>query len=289
MARIASVLCGAVEHAVQHRVPLGHGPAPGSRAASEIDAQPVIASAMGNEVGPQADAEPVETAFAQAQVLMASAADHVLALAGTLDPFAPWAGRTLARGAVEAAARAWWLLDPNIDATQRIARSLTERVHDLRSQRTIVREMSRIADEERAEAIEQIESALATTAAMATAIGIETIDDDRGFIVAAGARRPETTVLVTQAVPEIGRVVYRLYSATAHGVSHGLMSNFDHVQESGLSRPIATLRDVGLVSMAALRGWVSAFHREAAMYGYDMESWQAWRRQALAVVNAALT
>ena len=289
VARIASVLREAVEHAVQHRAPLGHAPAPGSQAASEIEAQPALATTMRNAVGPQADAEPVETAFAQAQTLMASAADHLLVLAGTLDPFAPWAGRTLARGTVEAAARAWWLLDPTINPTQRIARSLTERVHDLRSQRTILREMTRVTDEERAAAIEHIESALATAAGMAVALGVEPINDDRGGMVAAGARRPETTHLVAQALPEVGRVLYRIYSATAHGVSHGLMSNFDHVQESGLSRPIATVRDVGLVSMAALRGWVGAFHREATMYGYNMDGWQAWRQQALTVVNTALS
>lgn len=50
------------------------------------------------------DQEPIQTGLGQVGMLMASASDHLLALADMIDPFAVWASRTVARGGAAALA-----------------------------------------------------------------------------------------------------------------------------------------------------------------------------------------
>src|SRR5206468_1276271 len=50
------------------------------------------------------------------------------------------APRSVARGVLEGATRAWWLLDPALDTTQRAARGLATRIHSFQEEAKIERE-----------------------------------------------------------------------------------------------------------------------------------------------------
>src|SRR5829696_868557 len=77
-------------------------------------------------------ATPVELSFATAEEHIGHAQDHLLALQRLLPPpFQVFPICTLARSALEASARAWWLLDPSISARKRVARTMTDRLAGL--------------------------------------------------------------------------------------------------------------------------------------------------------------
>src|SRR4051794_26259757 len=76
--------------------------------------------------------EAILTLLSQANLSLTAAEDHLLALAVLLDNDVPsmavWA---CARGAIESAALATWLLDPTTDTRSRVQRSLALRFEDL--------------------------------------------------------------------------------------------------------------------------------------------------------------
>lgn len=98
----------------------------------------VIWNAQGNQPAPSSQAalelasfvrpESVGTAYSQALMLFEAAADYSMALVKTLtepaESVAPWA---CARSVLETSALATWLGDTNINALQRVQRSLVFR------------------------------------------------------------------------------------------------------------------------------------------------------------------
>src|SRR5262245_192141 len=98
-------------------------PAPtGSQAASELAASPDRTQEL-------------LTAFNQGVLLVESAADHLMLFAKGLDePVQTLAHVTCARGVLEAAAFAVWLLDPALSVEERIGRSVRRRIQGLREQ-----------------------------------------------------------------------------------------------------------------------------------------------------------
>jgi hypothetical protein len=76
-----------------------------------------------------ADSESMTKAYEYTMLLLASASDHLRAIADLLAPkhgFLP--SFTLARALLEASARAWYLLDPDIGCDERLRRYVNERL-----------------------------------------------------------------------------------------------------------------------------------------------------------------
>jgi hypothetical protein len=96
-------------------------PEPGSRAAKEIEED-------GSLAGPWSDG-PLSLAYGAAELHLGAAQDQLIGLGMLLQGPVENALMTLARGVVEACARAAWLLDPSLDARSRVARCMTERLH----------------------------------------------------------------------------------------------------------------------------------------------------------------
>lgn len=83
---------------------------------------------------------PVIDAYNHADLLLAAADDHLLAMSRLHEHEAAvmFADKVLARAAVEACGRAVWLADPQIDATRRAHRALTQRFCDIEGNRKLV-------------------------------------------------------------------------------------------------------------------------------------------------------
>lgn len=123
-------LVGALEETLRLAVAVktSHGakPSPGSPADREL-----------KELQPRLEGErlstPVSTTHSLGSLALASAEDHLEALAVTLRaPGIILAPITLARAVLESAGRAWWIFDPEIDGERRVARGLTELLYGLR-------------------------------------------------------------------------------------------------------------------------------------------------------------
>lgn len=113
-----------LEDVAQRQTANDHQPTPGSRAAVEVAEEPAYAEHVGGR--------PVVNARQMGSIQLAAAADHLGAMCRVLELEATvlYADKVLARAGIEAAARAFWLLDPSIDARTRVARGLSERFHD---------------------------------------------------------------------------------------------------------------------------------------------------------------
>lgn len=127
MARIEPMRSGLLwllEDVAQRQAAHDHRPTPGSLAAAEVIEEPTFAEHIGGR--------PVVNARLMGTIQLAAAADHLGALCRLLELEATvlYADKVLARAGIESAARALWLLDPSIGARTRVARGLSERLHD---------------------------------------------------------------------------------------------------------------------------------------------------------------
>lgn len=117
-------LLSILEHVERLRERHGHQPASGSAAADEIAQEPSFIGPLGGR--------PVLTARHLGELQLLAASDHFDALCRLLamQETVLFADKVLARVGIESAARAFWLLDSRLDARRRVARGMTERLHD---------------------------------------------------------------------------------------------------------------------------------------------------------------
>ena len=97
--------------------------APGSRYALEL---------ANSETGPAGKwgDEAVHTAMSLASLKLTAAKDHILSVHKLLvPPHSLYGLAVMARASVEASAKAFWLLDPNISVRERVGRSLGEQLY----------------------------------------------------------------------------------------------------------------------------------------------------------------
>ena len=138
------------------------------------------ATGISPKVGSPADQEirafshpiSIKTALSQANIALATSADHLEALDRLVGEaqyaVAPW---TCARGVLEAAAIATWLLDTTIDATERVGRSFALRFTTLQEQR----KMANAAGDN--QKVQTIDKRIESIETMATQLGVR---DHRG-------------------------------------------------------------------------------------------------------------
>ena len=151
----------------------------------------------------------IKTALSQANTALATSADHLEALDRLVGEaqyaVAPW---TCARGVLEAAAIATWLLDATINATERVGRSLALRFTTLQEQR----KMANAAGDN--QKVQIIDERIENIEVMATQLGYLPLRDSRGRRTGIGQVKPSVTDLVQQQF-DFGKL-YRVLSGVAH-------------------------------------------------------------------------
>ena len=172
----------------------GNNPLPGSPAELELQAFP--------------RPESLHTAHGQACMLVEVTADQLTAFIKTVsEPVETIAPYTSVRSLLEAAALGCWLLDPTIDATTRVSRSLALRYEGLLQQK----KWARSAGEDPAKAQDRLN----TVAEVADLLGYPPVNDSRGKRRGAGTTMPSVTDIIRDMLNE--EPLYRLLSAVAHG------------------------------------------------------------------------
>lgn len=229
-------------------------------------------------------ATPVQLSFATAEEHIGHAQDHLLALQRLLPPpFQVFPICTLARSALEASARAWWLLDPSISARKRVARTMTDRLAGLLH----------------ANALEQ-------------RLGLEDMSSARIHAIRESARQhdfsltaredaieeelPSITSLVTnlleQVDPSLGRKAYYDLSNVAHsGLARFLSEERQlpdlviNTEEASESRHIQPLIAGIVIGMASYNRAVTRFFQ---IYGWNLSFLDTISRQAYHDMRMAL-
>src|SRR5215218_6387160 len=163
---------------------------------------------------------PVAFATMRAEGHLLAAEDHLRGLRAVLaDGSAVQAALSMSRAVLEAAARAWWLLDPGIDARARVARGMTERLAEL-SQRI------RSGGQLEGPSIKTAVREQATILAGARQHGFPVVA--KGVATAVGERSPASSELVRRMFcgpdrpgGQLGRLVYAEMSSAVHGQLEG--------------------------------------------------------------------
>lgn len=194
-------------------------------------------------------------------LLMASLDDHIEALAETLPSHLHmWALGTLTRGAVEAASRASWLLDPGIDVGRRLARAATDDVYSWYE----FRKLSEGGDEQLGD--DRYREAVESAREIAERFDLPYLDAAGPPAVAE--RRPSSTDLIEKmTIPGAGRMAYRLLSGGAHGTTYGLSMGVFETDESPASD--RRLDVLSLYISTAITAYEAANPRRDAIFRLD--------------------
>jgi hypothetical protein len=268
---VRSVLRRLIEARAQVRERFHLLPRKGSIAAKEIMRQHEFAEVWSQE--PAADCHTL------AQLRILAAIDHMYALVNLLqDPDLVYSPASVARAAIECTARAWWLLDPDVDLRTRVLRGMADR---LVSQGELARvPIQEVADYARG----RIDRILAGAAGF----NLQPVRTKKGAYRGIG----EVTVpgvmelLRDQLGPRVGEVAYRELSLIAHGDPIGIVASSRVVEdpagrhERGLFAPRVgqgtVASRIGVVTLS----YTEAVDREVRLFGWDRTDWIASRDES---------
>lgn len=211
----------------------------------------------------------VETAASTALLRMVGAEEHLATLGRLIfDPTTVYSTYSVARTAAELAARAWWLLDPDIDAGHRAERNLAERFYGFGQLINLGIEPASAHAKKRI--------GYYIKAARAAGFDVRT---DRQPPRVRQARPSGTKLLEEVYSGGDGPLIYRLLSAFTHGTTYAMdqliLRHVDPGAEEERS-PGFLLAQVGtdhrreaMVALMALQPYIEASRRQAKLNGWD--------------------
>lgn len=214
--------------------------------------------------------EEIETVLSQGCLLVESAGDHTLAVSRLLEPpvltIAPW---TSVRGALEAAAYGCWLMDADIAARDRVARSMAFRYAGLLHQKKAAKSMQ---DENECR---HSEKRIREIEADARELGFVDKVDKKGRTVGVGTTLPSSTECIRDNLSnESG---YRILSSIAHSHPSSMISLSFHAKDESVPSILSKHISVGSACwllMTAADAFSAIAWRQAAYFGYDLEEFR---------------
>jgi len=261
----------------------------GSLAAQELS------SAETGPAGPWGPA-PVRTAYAYAEFMMMGVTDHLAAISsllasavGATPPAMPaLAVPVLTRSAIDLGAQAFWLLDPDIGARERVARLQTMR---LDSAREGVRAVTSAGFGDDAHEYSETEESVAERSGD---WGLAERTDKHGKVLGYEQVLPGATVLAEQLLSapmgDTAAAPYRLYSGITHGKLYALMqltaTKDFALTESLAPRPLAPDRQSLRAALEiAIAAWLFTMDRAVMLFGWDDSRWVPWFNQCIDLFN----
>lgn len=195
-----------------------------------------------------------------------------------------YGSQVITRACAEAAARSWWVLDPEIESRVRTGRALTERLYVATQVVKTNRSTGREVDPK---GLQKLQDA-------AQRYGLKPLVNRRGTTHAFGEPRPTTTNLIDAILAgrgfNLGAAMFQVYSALAHANAAALLDTYERQRDAASGRVVAywpkprldrTRSDAGL----ALTCWEHAFSRFAECHGWDDEAWFAFRERMYDVMK----
>ena len=256
-------------------------PEPGSQAEQEMYHH----SEVGADGQPWSS-KPARTPYDVAGGLMLFAAGQYVGSLAQLftDEMALFGFQAAARSLVEVTARAWWILSPEIDIRERLARSFVEQWYSLQELAKVDIAAGRPKAENGARALK--------FRADAALLGIDEKRDKNGHLIGfGGLTRPASTTLIPKFLGSFGQAQgelwYRFVSGVTHSALFGVMNYVDTSQadtQTGLLKlaprlPVIAVVNIGVLAVTAYLG---AIERHATLYGRDSEQLHGMRMTAVA-------
>lgn len=251
--------------------PLAISPSANSLATAELAEQASL-----TKVGSVWWQEPVRTAQAFGVMTLSAALDFATSFLVVTGPTVKVAlsPAVLARASIESATRSHWLLDPAIDARERVARGINERLADAHSKRDLPADLAEYAQEARTKVKE-----------------IERIAGELGYVVEASAKgKPR---FIRPGRKSMAQLMVRLMGPGSEGLAKALINQLGsvtHASGSGISSYILEtipsneppfmlakvgFKDSDLWLLAQAVGWAIGVAGDAhqTLYGHRSEAW----------------
>ncbi|MCC7078890.1 MAG: hypothetical protein IT198_17375 [Acidimicrobiia bacterium] len=235
----------------------------------------------------------VRMSYELAGISLLSATQHLAAisriLATSQDDQLLYPIYTLARGAIEAAASAYWLLAPD-EPGERARRGLAARLKGLDHQMQAVGHLKDHPDDPTQAATAHLADRRTQVAQAAAAIGEEL--HPSAFALKGRAGYPRLRDLVTalyrdyeQFFPNIGPLLYAFFSERAHGYPSalgGMLVPVTDADEFGtqLAQAAADIGEVAFACNVAATGVAVAAERRVELFGWNLTLWRQWRQHA---------
>jgi hypothetical protein len=260
---------------------------------NECGQQPGTDSCAAEELRSYQRPELLETAYDQGSMLIEAAADQLMgftkAVTEPVQTVAPWG---CVRGVVECSALAAWLLDPGLEARERVQRSFALRYEGLSQQVKIGGVAGREEDVRKARArIDHVET-------VAIQLGFRGVKNKKGKRTGIGQQMPSITQVVARTLDR--ETTYRLLSAMTHA-HHWALSELafrkvktdelpqcqenaqratGHLLEKSLA-PISVL----FLSREAVYAFSIPIRHKCSLFGWDMKECQRILDSASAVMG----
>ena len=177
------------------------------------DGKPMEGSTAAHEISQSLQPQLIVTALSIAQFLIDYSGEHLSAFVKSLnEPIEPLAAWTCVRSMLESCALAAWMVDPDIDHTERVARQFAHRYQGLEQQLKFGRATSLGAKE-----LDAIEKRIDDVESTALQLGYPKITNSKNKRIGIGRQMPGATQIIGLMLNE--EEMYRLLSAVAHGHS----------------------------------------------------------------------
>lgn len=253
----------------------GHRPRPGSEALADIENNERCTD------GSPWGSEPVVEAQSMPGLRLFAADDHLFALSelvGSQYSMLGWA--VSCRNVLEAASRAWWLLEPRIGTRERIVRYLADAFQSEQYRGEL---MAGIGGTSKPGGVKPI-------IAKARSLGIEVTPDNQGALF-NDVRVPPPAKLVhgllDDAGFDAGEGFYRYLSGTTHGDRQAILDILEakHDTTAGEHQAGPQIHHVRLIVQITLTGYAAAVMRSWAYQGWDPGEIRSLLKQALDTLN----
>jgi|GEM_PF-5518083 len=215
----------------------------------------------------------VLSAYSIANAIFVSAAGEYLLALGTLlraEGVSSFGFQVVTRSLVECAARAWWILDPDISPRERVIRSRLERLDSI-----IERDKFTDVGSSRTMSVSDNQIRFRTETAL---LGIEEVSDKKGrFKNFENIIRPSKTDAVSTFLMSRGEIDaenwYRFYSGIAHSAIYATLSSFDQSLDEATGylkfEPKVSVAEVFDAGRIGVDSFLAVFARYAFLFGVD--------------------
>jgi hypothetical protein len=268
-------------NACQNQFPTGLAIQPGTPAARDL------AAPMSGPGGPWTS-DTFMTYLGLAHLRLDLARDHLFGLAKLLEPpLTMYAWASVARQGIEAAGRAFWLLDPKLDLHDRIYRSLIEQMDNV-NEEVALHELI-VSDDKDNELIPKVVDKLRRQDELrqqAIALGVPAPILNRDGKIKG---RPSATTVAHEILtgvtnrPNYGKTVYKALSGASHGAIYAMVTRYHDVGPADDSGSRKVRRQVplsvveGTVEVALLAHF-AAVDRAVDYCGCEVPGfWSAWQ------------
>jgi hypothetical protein len=184
---------------------------------------------------------------------------------------------TIGRGALEAAARSWYLTAPDITVRERVRRYMNERLRDIYESRAFLRRLA--ADAGDISALEE---------------GISRAAEGHGFDVYTSNRGKkwldqeplsisalcDLVLASPDSASQFGRATYSFLSASAHGTESGLVRHLDQIGGQTVTVAKSSEKQARYL-LWPLKAYVAMGNRILDHFGWDATYWKAQLAETL--------